>query len=170
MDNERRNSTILPPKPIAQGVVHTHFDDVEHFHRHFMIAYRGKPRALPDNMRGFRVERLQEEVDEYKLAMDLLDRAVEQQDRASIEVALEQALDALVDTVYIALGNAHLHGFDFNEAFARVHRANLAKVRAEGDYLYLSKYNNSADIVKPPGWEPPSHADLVADHAYPNAR
>lgn len=154
---------------IAQGEVHTHFDDVEEFHKHFFIAYRGKPRALPEDIQTFRVERLQEEVDEYKMALNLLERAVEQQDKVSIAIALEQALDALVDTVYVALGNAHLHGFDFNSAFARVHRANMAKVRAADGYMHLSRYKNPTDIVKPPGWQPPDHSDLVSDNAYPKA-
>ena len=169
-EEQRRQTRIMPPKPIAQGEVHSHFDDVEHFHKHFMIAYRGKPRALPEELHKFRVDRLQEEVNEYVLALDLLDRAVEVGDRERINIALEQALDALVDMVYVALGNAHLHGFDFNEAFARVHRANLAKVRAADGYMHLSRYKNAADIVKPPGWVAPSHADLVSDHAYTNAR
>lgn len=165
-NEERRHSTVLPPKPIAQGEVHTHFDDVEHFHKHFQIAYRGKPRAMPGDIQEFRIARLQEEVGEYMMAVKVLDRAIEEQDRAGIEVALAQALDALVDTVYIALGNAHLHGFDFNEAFARVHRANMAKVRAADGNMHLSKYKNPSDIVKPPGWEAPDHSDLVSDHAH----
>jgi predicted HAD superfamily Cof-like phosphohydrolase len=160
----------MPPKPIAEGELHSHFDDVVDFHKRFRIAYLGKPRALPENLHEFRVARLQEEVDEYKAALVLLDRAVELQDRSRIVAALEATLDALVDTVYIALGNAHLHGFDFNEAFARVHRANMAKVRAGDGYLHLSKYDNENDVVKPPGWEAPTHEDLVADHVYTLAR
>lgn len=165
-DDSRRHTRAMPPRPIAQNEVHTHFDDVEGFHMHFQIAYRGKPRALPDDMEEFRIARLQEEVDEYKEALVLVNRGVEVGDPARVVSGLEKALDALVDVVYIALGNAHLHGFDFNEAFARVHRANMAKVKAGDGYLHLSKYNNAKDIVKPPGWEPPSHLDLVTDNAY----
>lgn len=70
----------------------------------------------------------------------------------------EQYLDALVDVVYIALGTAYRRGWDFGEAWNRVHRKNMEKERGEPGN---SKYGSGFDIIKPEGWEPASLADLV---------
>ena len=72
---------------------------------------------------------------------------------------LKEKLDALVDLVYFALGTAYLHGFNFNEAWKRVHAANMKKIRAEkkGD----SKRKSTFDVVKPAGWIVPDLSDLV---------
>lgn len=72
--------------------------------------------------------------------------------------ASEDWLDAAVDTVYSIMVTAASFGFDFTEAFRRVHEANMRKERAvNADNKRGSQY----DIVKPQGWEPPSHTDLV---------
>jgi len=68
-------------------------------------------------------------------------------------------LDALVDLAYVVLGTAFMHGFDFNEAWRRVHAANMQKVRATSPDV--SKRNSSLDVVKPEGWTPPDLSDLT---------
>jgi len=115
------------------------------FHRRFGLEYSGPPRALPRNESAFRVLFLQEELTEYKLAVADKD--------------LEKQLDALVDLVYVAVGTACLQGFDFDEAFRRVHGANMRKVRSPS--TVLEGRGSAQDIVKPKGWEPPFLADLV---------
>jgi len=73
---------------------------------------------------------------------------------------MEQQLDALVDLVYVALGTAVLSGFDFEEAWRRVHRANMLKVKPrKGQY---TKRRSAFDIVKPPGWQAPDLSDLAS--------
>ena len=66
---------------------------------------------------------------------------------------LEGTLDALVDTVYIALGTAYLMGFDFDKAWKRVHKANMQKIRC-------ATKRSPIDVVKPIGWKPPKLDDL----------
>jgi len=98
-----------------------------------------------EELEAFRVKFLYEELEEYVEALAMANKA--------------QALDALIDLIYVALGNAYLHGFKFDEGFWRVHEANMAKVRAErkGD----SKRGTTYDIVKPAGWTAPDLGDLV---------
>lgn len=121
------------------------FKLVEAFHRKFGLEYTKGPRGLDVKMYEFRRNFMAEEFQEYVSAY--------------IAGDLEGQLDALVDLVYVVLGTAYLHGFDFNEAFRRVHAANMRKVRAqtEGE----SKRASALDVVKPEGWVRADLKDLV---------
>lgn len=142
--------------------------DVREFHEKFGLAYRGRPRTLPDELREFRVGFLKEEIREYADQVERARGLLMYYTRASaareIGEALAEQLDALVDLVYVALGNAHLQGFDFNAAWRRVHAANMSKERATS--ATASVRGGVFDVVKPPGWTAPDHTDLVADHAH----
>jgi predicted HAD superfamily Cof-like phosphohydrolase len=119
--------------------------DVEYFHRRFLQFYSGLPRDLPEDIQNFRINFMREEMREYENAVSSND--------------LEGALDALVDLAYVLLGTAHLHGFDFREAWRRVQVANMNKVLAKN--ADESKRGYRLDVVKPPGWVAPDHSDLV---------
>lgn len=129
------------------------WNDIEEFHTKFKLSYGGAPRVLPEDMTDFRIKFLQEELDEYKRAWGDI-----RMDGDSLK-SREDMLDALVDLVYVALGTAYLHGFNFAEAWRRVQVANMAKVRVER--IEDSKRGSKFDVVKPTGWTPPSHIDLV---------
>jgi predicted HAD superfamily Cof-like phosphohydrolase len=161
--------TIDARKITATTVTARYFDpvrDIEDFHKKFGLEYTGKPRALPQELRRFRTQFLWEEWKEYRDASMSLEVLLVADPRSSeIAAMLEDQLDALVDLVYIALGNAYMHGFNFKEAWRRVHEKNMQKVRAER--AEQSKRGTTFDVVKPAGWTPPSHRDLVEDHAHP---
>lgn len=143
--------------------------DVEEFHEKFGLLYDGKPRVLSGELGDFRAKFLAEELSEYTDSQMVARILIlePKPDCAELTHHLELQLDALVDLVYVALGNAHLQGFDFREAWRRVHAANMAKVRATKPSD--SKRGTTFDVVKPPGWEAPNHKDLVEDHAYTGA-
>lgn len=155
MTDEEINDSLMPMDFV---------EDIVEFHEKFRLKYDGKPRQLPRDIGGFRRRFLEEEFREYVTAGMNLDLAIHAKDDAEITHWLEQQLDALVDLVYVALGTAHLHGFDFKVAWQRVHSANMAKVRAED--ASDSKRGSHYDVVKPQGWLPPTHRDLVEDHAH----
>lgn len=119
--------------------------DISDFHIKFGNAYVGRPRQLEGDLLNFRIKFMEEELAEYK--------------NAAICDDLEGQLDALVDLVYVALGTAYTQGFNFQEAWKRVHAANMRKVRATD--AAQSKRGHSSDVVKPPGWEAPDLSDLV---------
>ena len=121
-------------KSSINGEVNMIMDIIE-FQRRFGQHYEGPPRVLPNDMANFRFKRLIDEVQEYAEAYANLDA--------------EGELDALVDIVYIAIGTALMRGWNFREAWARVHEANMTKLR------------KGLDIVKPEGFEHPSLGDLV---------
>lgn len=130
--------------------------DVRDFHHKYGIQYEGPKRKLPtqdergDNLHQFRTDRLSEEVQEY---VD-----------AHHEGSLADCLDAHIDLIYIALGNLHFMGFspeEVQEAWDRVHRANMAKEIASK--ANPGRYGCRVDIVKPPGWVAPNHDDLCVE-------
>jgi predicted HAD superfamily Cof-like phosphohydrolase len=137
-------------------------EDIRQFHEKFGLEYNGPPRRLPEELASFRTKFLAEELGEYAFDGDLLniDFLVNSiQDDLVPPVKLENALDALVDLVYVALGTAYLHGFDFAEAWRRVHHANMQKIRVLREVD--SKRGSIYDVVKPENFVPPDLSDLV---------
>lgn len=139
-------------------------EDIALFHEKFGLEYSGPPRSLDHQLSIFRTGFINEEFNEYcahdaKAFSAKLDH---KPDLAEYAYQLEGMLDALVDLVYVALGTAYLHGFDFKEAWRRVQTANMAKVRAK--HSSESKRGSTYDVVKPEGWQAPSHIDLVEEN------
>lgn len=123
-------------------------EDIKAFHEKFQLSYKAGPRLLSPELKDFRAKFMREELDEYLLSY------------LSNEVtAMELSLDALVDLVYVALGTAYLHGYDFREAWRRVHLANMRKQRVLNPAD--SKRGSTYDVIKPPGWQAPYMRDLV---------
>ena len=128
--------------------VETFIEDIEDFHDKFNHTYQDYPRSLTRNEKAFRITCLREEIKEYEESKNL-----------------EEELDALVDLVYFAFGTAYRHGFNFKEAWKRVHAANMRKIRA--GTASESKRNSNLDIVKPKNWEKPDLTDLVRPQSNP---
>jgi len=133
--------------------------DVAEFHHKFGIEQPILPRQMEHDMAVFRLTALLEEVREYGEALGFTVKTDFWLDPRCIP-DLEKQLDALVDLWYFGVGNALISGFDFDEAWRRVHDKNMSKERALPDgsnSLRFSKY----DVVKPEGWTPPDHSDLI---------
>jgi predicted HAD superfamily Cof-like phosphohydrolase len=118
--------------------------DVAAFHQKFDVPSPPEVALVPSHLMDFRIGFMTEELEEFKVAYALGD--------------LEGELDALVDLVYVALGTALTRGFDFNEAWRRVHEANMKKIAVQ----YSGQDGrHSTDVVKPEGWTPPDLSDLA---------
>ena len=74
-----------------------------------------------------------------------------------IPVDRELLLDSLADLVYVAVGWAISHGWDFDEAFRRVHESNMTKLGPDGKPIYRP----DGKILKGPEFQPPDLKDLV---------
>ncbi len=123
----------------------SYFEDVKEFHEKFGVEPTKLGNMLKTEDQFFRLNTLLEELQEYL-------NGISQHD-------YEMALDSLVDLIWFACGTAHVHGFDFDEAWKRVREANMAKVRATD--ASQSKRGTKLDIVKPEGWKPPDLSDLI---------
>ena len=90
----------------------------------------------------FRVNFLQEELDELKTAKNA-----------------DDVVDALIDLCVVAIGTLDAFEVDANEAWDRVHHCNMRKEVG----IKASRPNplGLPDLVKPEGWYPPTHVDNV---------
>lgn len=123
-------------------------DDISEFHTKFSVPVSNKPELMNTEMLNFRLKFLGEELDEFEEAHD--------------EGDLAKCLDALVDLVYVAIGTADIMGLPFNQAWHEVHKANMAKQRAE--HPNQSKRGTQYDVIKPPGWTPPDIEKVINDY------
>ncbi len=136
--------------------------DIKAFHEKYGLAYDGNPQMLTTTMHKFRTAFMQEELDEYCSANDqyLKDKfQLPTIPPPSQAQCLADLFDGLIDIVYVALGTAYLHGFDFESGWALVHEANMEKVRAESPSS--SQRHSAFDVVKPEGWKAPNLLPLV---------
>lgn len=122
------------------GIVHD-------FQERFRQSYTGPVREMPASIASLRKKLLLEELTELITAIDAGDP--------------EEILDALVDMQYVLSGTINVQGMRgvFDEAFMRVHRANMQKELVES--RHMSKRDSVHDIVKPEGWTKPDLSDLV---------
>ncbi len=92
-------------------------------------------------MLSFRADFIQEELTELYLAIE--------------ERSAEEVVDSLVDLCVVAIGTLDLYGIDGQRAWASVLDANMSKALGvkEGRPNPLGL----PDLVKPEGWEAPSH-------------
>ena len=119
----------------------TNYGLVAEMHGKFRIETPPEPQSLDTAVMVGRVEMMLEELVELM--------------RAHRAGDLAEEADALVDLVVFALGTAHLMGLPWDDVFAEVMRANLAKERGVG------KRRNGLDLVKPEGWTPPDVAGVL---------
>ena len=122
-------------------------DMVREFQERFGQGYDGGPRELPASVASLRKKLINEESGELVLAID--------------RGELDEQLDALVDMLYVTVGTATAMGFGnvLDEAFRRVHEANMRKVLVPD--RHGSKRDSAWDIVKPEGWTKPDLQDLT---------
>jgi len=117
----------------------TSFELVEKFRIKMHLPVSNDPHLLLPTESSYFARFIMEELSEYLKACE--------------EGKLVDAADALVDLAYITLGCAHAMGLPFDELFAVVHKANMAKAPANS--IMRSLRGQQYDVIKPQGWQPP---------------
>jgi len=112
------------------------FSDVRDFHLKFGQLAPATPGPIPPEVISFRIRLLREELDELE--------------RALMRGQLAEAAQESVDLAYVALGVLVNLGADGDEAWDRVHEANMAK----------EPHPRGMKPVKPAGWQKPDLEDL----------
>lgn len=124
------------------------YQDVEDFHTKFQVPVSQELKLLNKEELEFRVKFLQEELDEFV--------------KANKEGDLEEAIDALIDLVYVAHGTASWMGIrteQWKEHWDEVQGCNLQKIMVENENE--SKRGFKYDIKKPDGWKKPNHQPII---------
>lgn len=116
--------------------------DINYMHEHF--GQRERYNEFTDEEREkflqFRIAFLQEELDELK----------ENHDNP------EEVVDALIDLCVVAIGTMDAYDIDAHKAWNEVLKANMKK--QPGIKPGRPNPLKLPDLMKPAGWEPPSHA------------
>lgn len=96
----------------------------------------------------FRINFLQEELDEMKKAF-----------AEGGPNAADDTVDALIDLCVVAIGTLDAYKVDSHKAWDAVHKANMAKEIG----IKPERINplGLPDLIKPKGWQAPSHKDNV---------
>jgi predicted HAD superfamily Cof-like phosphohydrolase len=101
----------------------------------------------PETLRAmlkFRIDFLQEELDETRKALDE-------------DFDPEEIVDGCIDLCVVAIGTLDLFDVDVQEAWNRVHAANMSKEAG----IKPGRPNplGLPDLMKPAGWVAPNHLD-----------
>lgn len=109
-------------------------------------AVRSMDRAELTSFLKFRVNFLQEELDELKSAS-----------ASGIPINAPEVVDALIDLCVVAIGTLDAFDVDAHKAWDVVHKANMNKEVG----IKESRPNplGLPDLIKPEGWVAPSHDD-----------
>ena len=128
--------------------------------REFMVAMGKRVSVIPGDALLVDIELavnlIKEEVNEELLA------AVKQlvsgpMDGDHEQMLLTSILDGAVDAVYVIYQLCNTLGLPFDEAFAEVHRSNMAKKSPDGTV----HYREDGKVLKPPGWTPPNLRAII---------
>jgi len=118
--------------------------DIAAMHTKFGVneVIRNLPPEKLKQFLEFRIKFLQEELDEMNTAKNA-----------------DDVVDALIDLCVVAIGTLNAFDVDAQEAWDRVHFANMAK--NPGVNPNRPNPLGLPDLIKPTGWTAPTHADNV---------
>lgn len=131
----------------------SYYLDVGDFHKKFNIpAY--DPRKLcafpSPEILEYRLKFLKEEVSEFE-------KAVSEKD-------LTEAVDAIADIIYVALGTAHYLNVPFSKVWEEVQRSNMDRELCTRENCPPDKQYRADMVIKPPGWVGPRIESLIESH------
>ena len=96
----------------------------------------------------------QEDISLIDLRFNLIDEEFEEVRKANTP---DNLLKEFADLVYVVLGFCATYGWDFDEAFRRVHLSNMSKLGEDGKPLR----REDGKILKGPNYHTPDLSDLV---------
>ena len=115
----------------------TNFEKVGKFMRTFGQEVKTKPGFSNDKINKLRIDLIDEELNELKVAINNKD--------------LKEAIDALTDILYVTYGAGHAFGVNLDKCFDEVQRSNMSKLGKDGKPIY----NQSGKVMKGPNYFAP---------------
>ncbi len=121
----------------------SNFRKVGIFMKTFGQEVKNKPSFSSDKINKLRLDLIQEELNEFKEAMNKKDL---------VEVA-----DALTDILYVTYGAGHAFGIDLDGCFEEVQNSNMSKLDDNGKPIY----NESGKVMKGPKYFKPNLTKFI---------
>ena len=121
----------------------TNFELVGDFMQAFGQQVETQPTWPDFSTRELRIDLIEEELDELKVAIE---------NRDMVEIA-----DALTDILYVVYGAGHTFGIDLDDCFDEVHASNMSKLGADG----LPVYRDDGKVLKGPGFFAPNLESIL---------
>ena len=115
----------------------TNFEKVGKFMRTFGQEVKTKPGFSNDKINKLRIDLIDEELNELKVAINNKD--------------LKEAIDALTDILYVTYGAGHAFGVNLDKCFDEVQRSNMSKLGEDGKPIY----NQAGKVMKGPNYFAP---------------
>ena len=128
--------------------------DIVEFYKKFGIEFPKTPKALSEDHMSKRLAFLEEELEETRAAYLSLCQAEKPTDEH-----LSEVIDGLIDLIYVAVGTLVLMGVCPSAHWRVVHNCNMQKVKVKD--RSQSKRDYDQDLVKPEGWKPPDHVEII---------
>ena len=125
-----------------------HFKRVDEFHKSY-----GMPRGTVTINEDFS-KLTEKDAKRIKLRSDL---ASEEYRELATADSPEEIMKESCDLVYVLMGMFVEFGWNFDEAFKRVHESNMSKLDEDGKPIY----REDGKILKGPNYTPPTLKDLL---------
>ena len=121
----------------------TNFQKVKNFMETFGQEVKIKPSLSSDKINKLRYNLIEEELNEFKQALDSNDL---------LEVA-----DALTDILYVTYGAGHAFGINLDACFEEVQNSNMSKLGNDGKPIY----SDQGKVMKGPNYFKPDLSKFV---------
>ena len=115
----------------------TNFEKVGLFMKTFGQEVKLKPGLSNVKINNLRVDLIEEELRELKLAIQTKD--------------LKETADALTDILYVTYGAGHAFGINLDKCFNEVQKSNMSKLSTDGKPIY----NDKGKVMKGPDYFKP---------------
>ena len=122
----------------------SNFESVKKFMQTFGQQIKEKAEFPNEKMTKLRYELIEEELQEFKEAIDKKD--------------IKEVADALTDILYVTYGAGHAFGINLDKCFQEVQNSNMSKLDQNGKPIY----NEKGKVMKGPNYFKPDLTKFVA--------
>ena len=121
----------------------SNFESVKKFMKTFGQEVKEKAEFPSDKITSLRYDLINEEVAEFKEAIDKKD--------------IKEVADALTDILYVTYGAGHAFGINLDKCFEEVQNSNMSKLGDDGKPIY----NANGKVMKGPNYFKPNLEKIV---------
>ena len=122
----------------------SNFESVKKFMQTFGQQIKEKAEFPNEKITKLRYELIEEELQEFKVAIDKKD--------------IKEVADALTDILYVTYGAGHAFGINLDKCFQEVQNSNMSKLDQNGKPIY----NEKGKVMKGPNYFKPNLNKFVA--------